>query len=202
MFVKNFVHLTHTDRCLSLSKFAGRSLFVSLYHEPHSTDVVFGHRRKRTSLTQIVIKTLPSSYQKVPASKAVTGEVTNEFANFAPRFHRHTKPSVQLCPRLTLTHARTHAQTPHVSPTKFPSLTRTLLYRYKGIRAPSYMAPRTTAHEQRRPRGRATLGRRCSCSQTKQSIGRDESLPVGGVVVTSQSSSDPAKNIHSGTLAR
>ncbi|GBP58518.1 hypothetical protein EVAR_33868_1 [Eumeta japonica] len=51
MFVKDFVHLTNTLACPNM--LVGHS-FVSLYHEPHGTDDVFGRRSRRTSRTQIV----------------------------------------------------------------------------------------------------------------------------------------------------
>ncbi|GBP56740.1 hypothetical protein EVAR_36994_1 [Eumeta japonica] len=51
--MKDFMHLTHTDAKACPNLLVGHS-FVSLYHEPHSTDVVFGRRRRRTSLTQII----------------------------------------------------------------------------------------------------------------------------------------------------
>ncbi|GBP18644.1 hypothetical protein EVAR_14414_1 [Eumeta japonica] len=50
---KDFVHLTNTDAYACPNLLIGHS-FVSHCHEPHSTDIVFDHRRRRTSVRQIV----------------------------------------------------------------------------------------------------------------------------------------------------
>ncbi|GBP39258.1 hypothetical protein EVAR_22664_1 [Eumeta japonica] len=54
-----------SHRYLSVSKVASRSLFVSLYHEPHSANAVFGRRRRRTSLAQIISKIIATAFKLV-----------------------------------------------------------------------------------------------------------------------------------------
>ncbi|GBP16974.1 hypothetical protein EVAR_101989_1 [Eumeta japonica] len=60
--VTNFVMIARPSKHIDL--LVGHS-FVSLYHEPLSTDVVFGRRRKRTSLSQIVSQISATTFELV-----------------------------------------------------------------------------------------------------------------------------------------
>ncbi|GBP33598.1 hypothetical protein EVAR_32096_1 [Eumeta japonica] len=70
MFFKEFMHLTYTDSLACPNPLVGHSL-VSLYHEPRTFNVVFGRRRRRTSLAQIKPgKPCLATMAPVPASVA------------------------------------------------------------------------------------------------------------------------------------
>ncbi|GBP57393.1 hypothetical protein EVAR_51240_1 [Eumeta japonica] len=68
MFMKNFVHLTHADASPRPNMLIGHS-FVSIYHEPHITDVVFGRCCRRKSLTQIISQISATTYEFINSGK-------------------------------------------------------------------------------------------------------------------------------------
>ncbi|GBP20310.1 hypothetical protein EVAR_10571_1 [Eumeta japonica] len=55
------LHLTSPDSCLSGSMW----FFVSFYHGPHSANIIFDRRHRRTSLTLIISQSDATTFELV-----------------------------------------------------------------------------------------------------------------------------------------
>ncbi|GBP22989.1 hypothetical protein EVAR_15663_1 [Eumeta japonica] len=64
--MEDFMHRYRVpiDAYLSLFKSAGHS-FVSFYHDPHTTDVIFGRRRRMMSLAQTISQISATTFKLV-----------------------------------------------------------------------------------------------------------------------------------------
>ncbi|GBP58031.1 hypothetical protein EVAR_39747_1 [Eumeta japonica] len=95
ILMKDFEHLTHTDAYHTFSEACVGNYFVSLYREPHSIDVAFSRRRRRTSLTQIVSQINEISVMKSSSKESVTNKNIGESvlkANTTPPLSGRRRP--------------------------------------------------------------------------------------------------------------